>query len=235
MVNALRGVPIDMNGSQLEVIEKRRVVPDLSDIDPTIRPIIEDMLQPDPADRKVTMADIAEWFTPVRERSKPPRSRPPIPDASDPVDPAMNAGAHKRSEISAKQNAKAPQPAAAFEPHAPDAKKAASPAKAASKPVEGHTPNVSQGGSKAGPLDAILTASAELNDLADSVPPKTGTGPASTGKLNSPALSEEGVALPTFHPKARRLKSVRQSAQLCWLPLCWRLDSDQRSGFWVRA
>jgi serine/threonine protein kinase len=77
MVNALRGVPIDMNGTQLEIIEKRRVVPDISDIDPSIRSIIESMLQPDPNDRKVTMADIAEWFTPVRERSKPPRPKPP--------------------------------------------------------------------------------------------------------------------------------------------------------------
>jgi eukaryotic-like serine/threonine-protein kinase len=200
MVNALRGVPIDMNGSQLEVIEKRRVVPDISDIDPAIRPIIEDMLQPDPAERKVTMADIAEWFTPVRERSKPPRSRPPIPDASDSLDPAMNASAHKRAEASAKHSPKASQPAAASEPQAPNAKKAASPVKAASSPAEGQTPDVSDGGSRAGPLDAILTASAELNDLADGVPPQTGTGAASTGKPNRSALSEEGVPLPTFHP-----------------------------------
>jgi serine/threonine protein kinase len=86
MVNALRGVPIDMNGTQLEIIEKRREVPDISDIDPSIRSIIESMLQPDPNDRKVTMADIAEWFTPVRERSKPPRPKPPTMVADMPKD-----------------------------------------------------------------------------------------------------------------------------------------------------
>lgn len=78
MVNALRGKPIDMNGTQVEIIEKRRTVPDLSDIDESMRPIIELMLQPNPADRKVTMADIADWFTQRRERSSPPR---PIPTA----------------------------------------------------------------------------------------------------------------------------------------------------------
>jgi len=78
MVNALRGKPIDMNGTQVEIIEKRRSVPDLSDIDESMRPIIELMLQPNPADRKVSMADIAEWFTQRRERSSPPR---PIPTA----------------------------------------------------------------------------------------------------------------------------------------------------------
>ena len=57
---ALRGRPIDMGGSQLEVVDKRRCVPDLSDIDGDLRPIIEMMLQPDPADRLGSMAEIAD-------------------------------------------------------------------------------------------------------------------------------------------------------------------------------
>ncbi|RRH97430.1 serine/threonine protein kinase [Mesorhizobium tamadayense] len=56
---ALRGKPLDMSGSQYEVIEKRRTVPDLSDIDPDFREIIDAMLQPDPQDRPASMAEIA--------------------------------------------------------------------------------------------------------------------------------------------------------------------------------
>jgi len=56
---AMRGSPIDMGGSQMEVVEKRRTVPDLSDIDEAFRPLIAAMLQPDPADRPASMADIA--------------------------------------------------------------------------------------------------------------------------------------------------------------------------------
>lgn len=56
---ALRGKPLDMSGSQYEVIEKRRTVPDLSDIDPDFRELIEAMLQPDPQDRPASMAEIA--------------------------------------------------------------------------------------------------------------------------------------------------------------------------------
>nr|WP_051000087.1 protein kinase [Sinorhizobium fredii] len=60
--NALRGAPVDMSGTPVEVIEKRRSVPDLSDIDPALRPLLELMLLPDPADRKVSMAAIADWL-----------------------------------------------------------------------------------------------------------------------------------------------------------------------------
>ncbi|TIQ34711.1 MAG: serine/threonine protein kinase [Mesorhizobium sp.] len=56
---ALRGKPLDMSGSQFEVVEKRRAVPDLSDIDPDFRALIEAMLQPDPRDRPASMAEIA--------------------------------------------------------------------------------------------------------------------------------------------------------------------------------
>jgi Protein kinase domain len=58
---ALRGRPIDMSGSEVEAIAKRRVVPDLSDIDSTIRPLIQQMLQPLPADRTESMAVVGAW------------------------------------------------------------------------------------------------------------------------------------------------------------------------------
>ncbi|RWE44308.1 serine/threonine-protein kinase [Mesorhizobium sp.] len=56
---ALRGKPLDMSGTQYEVIEKRRTVPDLSDIDPDFHELVGAMLQPDPRDRPASMADIA--------------------------------------------------------------------------------------------------------------------------------------------------------------------------------
>ena len=58
---ALRGRPIDMSGTQVEGIAKRCVVPDLSDIDPAIRPLIQAMLQPLPANRPPSMGAVASW------------------------------------------------------------------------------------------------------------------------------------------------------------------------------
>ncbi len=61
LVEALTGRPIDMGGSHLEVIEKRRKVPDLGAIDMRIRPVLEKMLQPDPEQRPESMAAVAAW------------------------------------------------------------------------------------------------------------------------------------------------------------------------------
>jgi serine/threonine-protein kinase len=61
LAEALTGQPIDMGGSQLDVIEKRRKVPHLGAIDLRVRPLIEKMLQPDPANRPESMAVVAAW------------------------------------------------------------------------------------------------------------------------------------------------------------------------------
>ncbi|WP_287187533.1 serine/threonine-protein kinase, partial [Mesorhizobium sp.] len=75
---ALRGKPIDMSGSQYEIIEKRRTVPDLSDIDADFRGIVEAMLQPDPQDRPISMADIARATRDdTDEETRPPTSITP--------------------------------------------------------------------------------------------------------------------------------------------------------------
>jgi serine/threonine-protein kinase len=102
---ALRGKPLDMGGSQVEVIEKRRTVPDLSDVDPDLRPLLETMLQPDPADRPPGMAEIAAWvrpapqiptpyaapsFAPSRERTSPPPARGA--ERAEPDGPIADAG-----------------------------------------------------------------------------------------------------------------------------------------------
>ncbi len=83
MVNALRGRPIDMDGTQVEVIEKRRSVPDISDIDPSLQPIINLMLQPNPADRDVSMLDISHWLAEGKLTSAPIRQMPTMPQAAN--------------------------------------------------------------------------------------------------------------------------------------------------------
>ncbi len=78
LAEALLGRPIDMAGSQAEMIEKRRRVPDLSGIEPTMRPLIQAMVQPLPENRPASMAEVAAWAppTPKAPRAlKPPRSQ----------------------------------------------------------------------------------------------------------------------------------------------------------------
>lgn len=58
---AMQGRPLDMGGSQLEVIEKRRRVPDLSAIDPSFHEVLTAMLQPLPEHRPASMAEVARW------------------------------------------------------------------------------------------------------------------------------------------------------------------------------
>ena len=71
---ALTGQKLDMGGSQFQLVEKRRRVPDLGGIDMRIRPLLEQMLQPDPANRPATMAEIANW----RIASSSPRALYPL-------------------------------------------------------------------------------------------------------------------------------------------------------------
>ena len=63
MAAGVRGQPIDMSGSQVEVIEKRRKVPDLAsfEIPQDLRVILTFMLQPDPANRPASMAEVRDW------------------------------------------------------------------------------------------------------------------------------------------------------------------------------
>jgi len=61
LFHALTGQKLDMAGSQFQLVEKRRRVPDLGGVDMRIRPLLEKMLQPDPESRPSTMAEIANW------------------------------------------------------------------------------------------------------------------------------------------------------------------------------
>lgn len=61
IAEALTGKQIDMGGTQAQIVEKRRIVPSLDGIDNRFRPLLEAMLQPDPANRPASMAEIADW------------------------------------------------------------------------------------------------------------------------------------------------------------------------------
>lgn len=61
LAEALGGRPLDMGGTQMQILEKRRRVPDLTSIDKRIRPLLARMLAPDPKDRPADMAEVAAW------------------------------------------------------------------------------------------------------------------------------------------------------------------------------
>jgi serine/threonine protein kinase len=81
LAECLAGRPIDMGGTQFEVLEKRRAVPDLGSIDRRFHPLLEKMLQPNPADRPESMAAVAAW-RPEPETMPPPRRAAAAPDRS---------------------------------------------------------------------------------------------------------------------------------------------------------
>jgi eukaryotic-like serine/threonine-protein kinase len=70
------GRPLDMGGTHVEVAEKRRMVPDLTAIDSRFRPLLEKMLQPNPADRPESMAAVAAWRPGQGAAAAPRRSAP---------------------------------------------------------------------------------------------------------------------------------------------------------------
>ena len=57
LAEAALGQKLDMGQSHLQVIEKRQRVPDLTRLDPRIRPLLGRMLQPNPKDRPASMAE----------------------------------------------------------------------------------------------------------------------------------------------------------------------------------
>ncbi len=62
---AITGQKLDMAGTQFQLVEKRRHLPDLGAVDRRFLPLLERMLQPDPANRP-TMADVANWSFPTK-------------------------------------------------------------------------------------------------------------------------------------------------------------------------
>ena len=62
MIAALKGRALDMGGTHVAVIEKRRSVPDLEGLDPSLLPLLRSMLAPDPAGRPESAVAVANWL-----------------------------------------------------------------------------------------------------------------------------------------------------------------------------
>ncbi|MBL4917936.1 serine/threonine-protein kinase [Szabonella alba] len=60
MVAACRGKNLNMGGSIIEAVRSRSSVPDLDDVYAGLRPLLQHMLQPDPANRPASMARVIE-------------------------------------------------------------------------------------------------------------------------------------------------------------------------------
>ncbi|TYC50432.1 protein kinase [Rhodobacterales bacterium] len=99
IAEALTGKQIDMGGTQAQIVEKRRQMPPLMSIDNRFRPLLEAMLQPDPADRPASMAEIAQWTlgAPMGRQAQEatiirPSGPPPEQTALDMAPPKANWG-----------------------------------------------------------------------------------------------------------------------------------------------
>lgn len=87
LAQALTGRAIDMGGSQVDILDKRRRLPDLSQVDASLRPLLARMLAPDPENRPADMAEVAAWqpqapsrkAAAVTSRAPEKRSRSPLP------------------------------------------------------------------------------------------------------------------------------------------------------------
>ncbi len=62
---SLLGKPLNMTGSHADVVMKRQSVPNLSSMNPGVKPIIERMLQPNPHHRFSQMNDVVEAIKPL--------------------------------------------------------------------------------------------------------------------------------------------------------------------------
>jgi predicted Ser/Thr protein kinase len=103
LAECLTGRPLEMGGSQFEVIEKRRVVPDLGAVDGRMRPLIEQMLQPNPDDRPESMTAVAAWRAVSRPVPAPvPAARAASHNAAQKQKRAADASPARRSGMGRK-------------------------------------------------------------------------------------------------------------------------------------
>lgn len=87
---------VNMGGSLVDAVDKRRAGPDLSPVPPEVRPVLEGMLKPNPADRLRTMEDVIAALgdraggtaLPVGTLPPPP-SAPPSKAAAKPKTPKV--------------------------------------------------------------------------------------------------------------------------------------------------
>ena len=74
LAQACLGRPLDMGASPAECVARRAAVPDLSGVDARLRPLLEAMLRPAPAERPESMAAVAAWEPATR--AAPARTAP---------------------------------------------------------------------------------------------------------------------------------------------------------------
>ena len=78
LAQAATGTALKMTGSQVDIVDKRREVPDLSAVSSHLRPLLELMLAPKPEDRPTDMAFVADW-----SGGKLPRGKRSVSDAKN--------------------------------------------------------------------------------------------------------------------------------------------------------
>ncbi|MEM5584925.1 protein kinase [Roseibium sp. AS2] len=99
IAESLLGRQVDMGGTQVQMVDKRRQLPSLEGVDNRFRPLLEAMLQPDPENRPGSMAEIADWSlgAPMQSQADDrtvimPASPPPEQTSLDTPPPAANWG-----------------------------------------------------------------------------------------------------------------------------------------------
>ncbi|WP_445491720.1 serine/threonine-protein kinase [Rhodopseudomonas sp. RCAM05734] len=85
------GQKLDMGGSQFDLVEKRRQIPNLDAVDARFRPLLRQMLEPDPAKRLASMEEITTQTFGAAEPAQ--TFKRATADASSPSSPV--AGARK--------------------------------------------------------------------------------------------------------------------------------------------
>ena len=99
LAECLSGQKIDVGATQFEVIEKRRMPPNLGAVDLRYRPLLEHMLQPDPADRPESMAAIAAWRPDIAYQPPSPPVRGRGQGAPDRKPAALPASSPSRGRV----------------------------------------------------------------------------------------------------------------------------------------
>jgi serine/threonine protein kinase len=100
-----QGKNVDMSGSLVDAIDKRRKGPDISAIPDNLRPLVHAMLRPDPKERPRSMADVLAMIegaripspTTVRAEVVEAAARPPepVPDYRETYDAAAEGGSSR--------------------------------------------------------------------------------------------------------------------------------------------
>lgn len=177
---ALKGAPLDMSGTQVDVIEKRRHVPDLTGVDSVLLPLITAMLQPDPENRPESMSEIADWLIALKASdNKQAPSAPVFGKVSVAPSPSAAAAAEQPET-----------PAAASEAPDPDASK---PAPGGATPSDADGPE-SSGPNPSGPNPSGQVASTPSSPVSQG--PVSGE-PASSGELPAGPVSAPATSAPS--------------------------------------